>query len=494
MPLSSFWLFHPGLLAGLSLFLGFFSALNPSLPAYLPVVVFLVILLLSRCFKGALLLLVVMGATFATVQLYYLHPELPPDGVRGSALFRIDAIVSKSDFGGGQSLYYRGVCLAFKDEEGLLIGKQMPCLVAVQTAEPLSASSLYRFSGKLGQSSPRFYKLKPDKKKEWIPSGWTLSLANLRYQAKKSLNRTLFAAMGNNSTSNFLSGLATGEFSDKLLAMEFSRFGVQHLMAISGFHFAIVVACLQLLLKPFFPFKRGAFLVVFFITFYYLFLGSSPSIQRAWVGTLLFMSAALFERINRPLNTLGIALCLVLFYDPLQSLSMGFQLSFLITAAILVLVKPTEEFFKIFLPQRRLRLALLMNNLDKHLYLFLQFFRKSWSLNFAVHLVALPLTLAFFHKFPFMSLIYNLFFPFLTGFSLSLLLFGIVATPLYPLSLWIHKLNLAYTSFLLDTIYDAPVSLDYCLRARTISPWFLSIYITALFAVALIAQSRRQKV
>lgn len=489
-----FWQLHPGLLVGLSLFLGCFVALNPTLPSFFPIFAFLAMLLFSRHFKRALLALLLMVGTVGALHFLYLHPTLTPEGVQGEALFKIESIVTRTDFGGKPALFYRGVCLEFYNEAGELIGKRMPCSVPVQTQQPLSASSLYRFQAKLMQPGPRSYQLKPQKKVPWVPEGSALSLANLRHHAKKQLNESLFAAMGNNSTSRFLSGLATGEFADKLLTMELSRFGLQHLMAISGFHFAIVAACLQLLLKLFFSGKKGPLLAVLLITAYYLFLGNSPSIQRAWIGSLLFMSACLFERTNYPLNTLGVALCFVLFLDPLQSLSVGFQLSFGITAAILLFVQPLELAFKRLLPEQRLRGVVKMQSLDKHLYLFLQSVRKSCSLNTAVHLVAFPLTLLFFHKFPFVSLFYNLFFPFFTSFSLSLLLLGILTMPLPPLSGLIHKFNFAYTSFLLDTIYDAPLTFDYALRARGLSPYSLSLYITVLFAFALFFQARRQKV
>lgn len=485
-----FWQLHPGLLVGLSLFLGCFAALNPTLPSFFPILVFLGMLLFSRHFKRALIAFLLMAGTVGSLHFFYLHPTLPTEGVSGEALFKIESIVSKVDFGGKPALFYRGVCLEFRNEAGELIGKQMPCSVPVQTQEPLPSSSLYRFPGKLMQSGPRSYQLKPQKKVPWTPCSWNLSLANLRHKAKKQLNETLFAAMGSNNTSRFLSGLTTGEFADKLLTMELSRFGLQHLMAISGFHFAIVAACLQLLLKPLFSGKKGSLLAVLLITIYYLFLGASPSIQRAWIGSILFMSASLFERTNYPLNTLGVALCFVLFLDPLQSLSVGFQLSFGITAAILLFVQPLELLFKEVLPEQRLRAVTKMQQLDKHLYLLLQSFRKSCSLNTAVHLVAFPLTLLFFHKFPYVSLFYNLFFPFLTSFSLSLLVLGVLTMPLPPLSGLIHKFNLVYTSFLLDIVYDAPLTFDYCLRARTLSPYSLSLYITALFALALFFQAR----
>lgn len=489
-----FWQLHPGLLVGLSLFLGCFFALNPSLTSFFPILVFLVMLLLAGQFKRTLVAILLMVGAVGALHFFYLHPALSAEGVSGEALFKIESIVSRTDFGGKPALFYRGVCLEFRNEAGELIGKQMPCSVPVQTQEPLPATSLYRFPGKLMQSGPRSYQLKPQKKVPWTPCSWNLSLANLRHKAKKQLNEALFAAMGTNSTSRFLSGLATGEFADKLLTMELSRFGLQHLMAISGFHFAIVAACLQLLLKPLFSGKKGSLLAVLLITIYYLFLGASPSIQRAWIGALLFMSASLFERTNYPLNTLGVALCLVLFLDPLQSLSVGFQLSFGITAAILLFVQPMELFFKRVLPEQRLRAVTKMPHLDKHLYLLLQSFRKSCSLNTAVHLIAFPLTLLFFHKFPFVSIFYNLFFPFLTSLSLSLLLLGILTMPLLPLSGLIHKINLAYTSFLLDIVFDAPLTFDYCLRARSLSPYFLSIYITTLFAFALFFKARRQNV
>ena len=80
---------------------------------------------------------------------------------------------------------------------------------------------------------------------------------------------------------------------DRLMQFEFGRFGLQHIMAISGFHFAILAGFfsfgLHLMLN-----RRvaNAFLIALLST-YFVFLGAGPSILRAWMTILITLGGAI---------------------------------------------------------------------------------------------------------------------------------------------------------------------------------------------------------
>ena len=103
-------------------------------------------------------------------------------------------------------------------------------------------------------------------------------------------------------SANFLAGLATGEFDDHWMRQQFSRFGVQHLLAISGFHFAIIAGCLSFALRLFFPAKSCTLILLACLGGYTIFLGPQASILRAWLMSSLALIGFLIEKHPSALN------------------------------------------------------------------------------------------------------------------------------------------------------------------------------------------------
>jgi competence protein ComEC len=220
---------------------------------------------------------------------------------------------------------------------------------------------------------------------------------------------------------------------------------------------------------------------------YFFALGGLPSIMRAWIACLLGLSAALFERRGSGLNALGCALIALLIYDPLFALHLGFQYSFAATAAILLLFAPCDQLLQRLFPKRTFAKASQMDGWNQHGYLLLALFRQAIALGLAVHLVTLPMMLFHFHRFPWMSLLYNLFFPALVSLSMGLLIVGLLASLLVPpLAIWIHQLNSAYTRFMLDFTYNLPPNLDIIWRISHFSIELLILLITSIFLFSFI--------
>ncbi|MEH0019969.1 MAG: DNA internalization-related competence protein ComEC/Rec2 [Desulfobacter sp.] len=146
-----------------------------------------------------------------------------------------------------------------------------------------------------------------------------------------------------------LGALVTGK--KELISPElrdlFARAGASHILAISGLHLSIVAF--------------GAFRIFYFLAgrsqrlsttgaarklagiltlgplfVYALFAGFSPSTQRAFIMTAVFMAAILAERENDGFNTLSIAGILILVVNAAALFSISFQLSF--SALIFILL------------------------------------------------------------------------------------------------------------------------------------------------------------
>jgi len=301
------------------------------------------------------------------------------------------------------------------------------------------------------------------------------SLPHFRFRAKEKI-RVFFHELSDRKVGHFFASMTTGDIDDLLLSMEFRKCGLSHILAISGFHFALLALVCGTLLRLIFPRKASDLLLIALLTLAFLYLGPTPSIMRAYLMICLYLIGQFLGRIPDSLNLLGFALFLELMINPLSATQVGFQLSFFATFGILTLYRPFEKKLRFLLPIRRIENLKGFSLIDKHGYLLSSILRKGLALNGAVHLVTLPILLFHFHNFPLMSIPFNLFMPPLLGLS-------ILGMPLGPL-------NIAYTRFLLDVLSYAPECLNFQLFASNF-PYELAICLCTLFGTLGLTLSRR---
>jgi competence protein ComEC len=139
----------------------------------------------------------------------------------------------------------------------------------------------------------------------------------------------------------------------------------------------------------------------------------------------------------------------------------------------------------LFSPRRSLETALKWSKTDQVLFIFLGFFKNALALTLATSIVALPLSLYYFQLFAFLSLFYNLFFPFLVSLSMGTLLLGLLLSPFPYLGRWVHGANDYLTSFFLNMTYDLPDSWDISLRIEAFPIYLAIICLVLLFALAI---------
>lgn len=493
--LLRFWESHPVLLYSLFLLTGFQTAFfhDPSL--FLLGTALALPLLFSqkrqnriRLICGCCLLLTscLWGSTL------YLFPKLPPGGMQGKAHLEIGSVSLTSNHF-GKRWTYRGTLRVFTSEEGLIIARRIPYTTHIAANEDLKrppATQEYLVEGRLKETSPGRYTLIVGKHTPWHPIAGTWSFAEMRLNAKNAVAAFIQKNIGNSRSATFLTGIATGYFDDHLMTMEFSRFGLQHIMAISGFHFAIIASFFGLLLRMITPRDFASTLLILVLSSYFLFLGSAPSVMRAWISIIVVLVGSLIRRESSGLNTLGIALFFTLLYDPLFCWNIGFQFSFIATAAILLLFPICDLLLQSSITKRRLSELVEMNRSTQHAYCLLTAFRQAVALTLAVNLITLPLLLYQFQRFPLLGLIHNLFFPFLVSISMILLVLACLSQLLPPVSFLIHKLNSLYTQFVLDFTYKIPKSIDVVL-IYAIPLYLLVIYLILVFAVAIYLRENR---
>lgn len=419
-------------------------------PYYL---LFMLIFPLCIPFKTSLIAGLLALSLFAYSLTEYRVPQIPFEGVEGIAELHIDR-VSKVERRSGSRYIYRGTIQGFwKDgsHESLTI-KNTPFILsrAEKSGPRPKADAAYLVKGKLLINEQGKALIEGSDFHSWEKIPWTFSLAEWRFRAKTLVNTYIQSQFQAKHVQSFLSGLLTGEFDDRELFDSFKELGLIHLLAISGFHFSLIASLAALLLRFAVPERFLPHLLTALLSCYFLFLGWGPSVLRAWMTILLFYSAAFFNRFSDSFNALGAALLFSLLIDPPLIQNIGFQFSFLTTAAILFMNPLCQIWLDRWFPPHNYKDALQWDVVTKHAYLMLRFGLSQVSLGIATSAFALPLSLVIFGSFPPLSLIYNLFFPTLVSMSMSLLLLGLLLAPLPFAPSLIHGANDYFTSFLLN--------------------------------------------
>lgn len=500
--LVSFWIEYPALLYGTSCLLGVYFSLAPNFFLIFP----LCFLSLPFCYvalyekngvRQFLLSLMCLISLWSYTSYFYQFPVLPPEGLKGKAHLSLLALKQQSSSFGKRWIYEAEIKQFFPDQSATQsVAKGIKCSFSIPMNDRFQrpcANQDYVVHATLKQTPKGQYILKIKSQEKWHGIKHLWSLAEKRYQAKEWLKTLIHRLINHSKSADFLAGLATGEFDDRSMQMDFARYGLQHIMAISGFHFAILAAILGFLFRFFFSSSLASFLMIGFLTVYFCFLGWSASIFRSWMMITIALLGPLFEKSSNALNILGLALIVSLLCDPLLAQTLGFQFSFLVTAAILVLYPSMDYYLMMLLPKRPLSQIVEMDRLNQHGYYILSLFRQGLALTFAVNSFAWPLTLYYFHQVPWMSLLYNLFFPTFVSLSLFLLLIGLILHCISPpLASPIHAINSHYTKWILSLTSNLPTSLDIYWRVDYFPSWFLVIYLTCLMGLSLFLKSYKE--
>jgi competence protein ComEC len=481
---QQFWRQHPALLYALAVLLGIWSVLDWTPLLLLPMLMIAIPLLLHKDgLRGRLALACVLATCAAAfVSIKYRFPEIPQEGISGNALIEFTSLSSSTTHFGKRWLY-KGTIKQF--DEGPVSARNIPFSLSLPQNEEMirpPADQAYWVMGRLKEQPGGRYSLNVAKDTPWFPIKGTWSLAEYRFRVKQYVSDYIQRKMSSARVATFLAGIATGDFDDRLMQFEFSRFGLQHIMAISGFHFAIVAGILSLLLRLVMNKHRATLLLIFLLSSYFIFLGCGPSIMRAWMTVLIALCGFLFARRGSGLNSLGVAMLMILLFDPLQCRSIGFQFSFATTTAILLLYFGCDQLMQQVIVKRPLSQMVEMDFWNQHAYCVLAFFRQAFAMAVAVNLIALPMMLYYFHKFPVLSLVYNLFFPFMVSISMLLLLLGIlIGIVLPPLGDVVHYINDRYTHFMLNFTYNMPTNLDVTWRVADLSLWLVVCHLCVMF-------------
>ncbi|MBS0625783.1 MAG: ComEC/Rec2 family competence protein [Verrucomicrobia bacterium] len=458
-----FWRGNPALLLGVSLLLGTSSYLylhSPLFPLLWLAYLFFVGPL--HLFRGACFIL--FGIAYAL----FLYSGAP-DGGRN-----IEGVFSISSLQPHQSPFQKG----YLYKGTLRLPEAIPCTMSWSQDGRPSAQCDYWIRGRLEQRGPFQYSVKA---KELKPLDNTWSLAEWRFRMKERF-RTLLRNNLSPRAAALLSSLVTGDVEERSLRYEFNRVGLQHLLSISGFHFAVVILFCSGFLGLFLPERVKLWTLLIALTAYFLFVGSAPAVLRSFITAVLYLVGKLLRRQPAGINLLGCAILFETILDPLAGAHIGFQLSFVSCAGLLLLFPLYEKALQTFFPKRSLSELAAMTRLSPFGHLLSAFLRKGLATTLAVNTALLPLLLFHFHSFPLLSLLYNLFFPVCASLSIIALLASLIAYLIWaPLGHLLFTLTGFWTTQLLDLVAYPPLLLDRSLQFSHIPAAFCLLYLFALF-------------
>jgi competence protein ComEC len=123
---------------------------------------------------------------------------------------------------------------------------------------------------------------------------------------------------------------------------EFSRAGLAHALAASGFQVSLLVG-VMLALSQKLPNRTRMVFGIGVLLFYTALTGIQPSVLRAVVMGTAALVALTTERKVRPLSSILLAAAVLLLFNPLWIWDLGFQLSFLATLGLIVTVPPLTQ-------------------------------------------------------------------------------------------------------------------------------------------------------
>lgn len=194
---------------------------------------------------------------------------------------------------------------------------------------------------------------------------------------------------------------------DPEVAWAFAQTGTLHVLAVSGMHVGMIFLILSFLLKPLNRNRKlkglKNLLLLSALWFYAALCGLTPSILRATVMFSFILFGSMMKRGGNIFNTLGASAFFLLCFDPGMLFNTGFQLSYLAVGGI-VLYHPM--IFEWYTPTSRPGLEIW----------------KILSVSLSAQLTTFPVSLLFFHQFPFCFLLSNLLMIPLT----SIILYGAI--------------------------------------------------------------------
>jgi len=242
----------------------------------------------------------------------------------------------------------------------------------------------------------------------------------------------------NNTLYSLLSAITLGYKNDLEIHTRqiFSKAGVMHVMALSGFNVAVIAVFMSYLFFFSDRIKNGkiikTLLIILLIWLFVWVTGLSPSVTRAAVMITLVLTGRLMQRKINTINILCVSAFILLTFSPSIIFDIGFQLSFAAVFGIIV-YEP------------------LLYRLISCRNFFIDRIWQLFTVSCAAQFATMPLTLYYFHQFPVYFWLTNLFVVPLVSLIICVAGLFLLCSSIYPLMNFVgHVLEI-----LLNILYHA---------------------------------------
>ncbi|RJG26187.1 ComEC/Rec2 family competence protein [Paenibacillus thiaminolyticus] len=188
--------------------------------------------------------------------------------------------------------------------------------------------------------------------------------------------------------SGYMQGLVLGSRTelDPETYRQFSELGLTHVLAISGLHVGVFAGALLGLLRLLRLSKeKGMSIVQCCLPMYMLLTGAAPSVIRAGLMSMLALYCLRKGWLKDGLHILALVLVAMLLWDPYYALQIGFQLSFAVTAGLIIGVPRVMRLLPDWPP----------------------WLSSSAAVTLVAQAVSFPLTVYYFHQFSLLSFAAN---------------------------------------------------------------------------------------
>lgn len=269
-------------------------------------------------------------------------------------------------------------------------------------------------------------------------------------RASESINRSLaepYASLLN----GILLGIETGI--PRALYESFNLTGTSHVIVISGSNISVIAAILLLLGQHIFGKQYAPLLAIIGIGLYTFLVGADAAVSRAAVMGLVFILAIWSGRPGMAINALFFSGLVLSLLNPLILWDVGFQLSFMATLGLIVLVPPLE----------RITFAALQRIFNtEHVGLAMALLTELLLITVAAQIITGPLIIYHFGRLSLVALVSNMLIlpaqpPIMIVGGLAAL-GGMLWPPLGQLLGWLVYLPLAWTVWVVEQTTRLPLA------------------------------------
>ena len=232
---------------------------------------------------------------------------------------------------------------------------------------------------------------------------------------------------------NFLSGIVLGlrHQTPEDIEEPFQQTGTLHLFAVAGLHVGIVAALLWMLaMVARLSRKWATALIIPLLLFYATVTGLHVSSVRAAVMASILLGGFFFDRKVFVLNSLAAAAFFLLCWNTNELFSTGFQLSFAVVGAIILLADPLFGFLQRWSAPDPFLPRVLLHGPRRLTHVGFEWLCRGASVSLAAWIGSLPFVLWYFHIVTPISLFANLVVVPIAFFILAIALLSLLSTPL----------------------------------------------------------------